>query len=172
MGGNFLRNNVDFIEMVKNEKDALIFDFTFQNCLAQIVVNDVLFAPYKCVSFEAATLDSKKALESGQPDLIYFFYDSDDTLVEDVIEELNAGVEYCSNFTPNQLEEIYIGEKGKLQFENERINKIIHLDDLKKGKQILCGEEFVCTDVQFQYLVVNNNSDSIRILPGAFKVGV
>ena len=112
------------------------------------------------------------ALESGQPDLIYFFYDSDDTLVEDVIEELNAGVEYCSNFTPNQLEEIYIGKKGKLQFKNEKINKIIHPDDLKKGKQILCGEEFVCTDVQFQYLVVNNNSDSVRILPRVFKVGV
>lgn len=51
--------------MVKNERDFLIYDLTFLHCLAQIVVHDVSFAPYKCVSFEAMTLDSRKAMESG-----------------------------------------------------------------------------------------------------------
>lgn len=168
-GQNFLRNDAGFIEMGKNEKDVLIFNLTFQNCLAQIVVNDVFFAPYKSVSFEAMTLDTKKAIESGQPDLIYFFYDSDDTLVEEVIEELNGGIEYCFNYIPNQLEEMYIGKKGKLNFANEKASKILHPNDINKVEEISCEEVFVCTGVQFQYLVVENNSNSMRILPRIFR---
>lgn len=168
-GENLLKKGIDFIEIAKNEKEVLIFDLTFENCLAQIVVNDVFFAPYKSVSFEAMTIDSQKAMESGQPDLIYFFYDSDDTLVKDVIEELNDAIVYCSNYIPNQLEKMYIGKRGKLDFVNEKASKIIHPDDLKKVESIFCGEEFVCTAVQCQYLVVENDSSSIRILPRVFR---
>lgn len=71
-----LLKNSDFFEVNKNEKDMLVIDLTFKYCLAQILVSDSTFAPYKYVSFEAMTLDSKKALEHGQPELIYFFYDS------------------------------------------------------------------------------------------------
>lgn len=98
----------------------------------EIVIHDVFFAPYKSISFEAMTIDSKKAIESGQPDFIYFFYDSDDTLLEEVFEELDAGIEYCSNYIPNQLEEMYIGKRGILDFVNETTRKVIHPDDLHK----------------------------------------
>lgn len=168
-GNTLLKDDTEFIEMVKNEKNLLIFDLTFQNCLAQIVVNDVFFAPYKSVSFEAITIDSKKAIESGQPDLIYFFYDSDDTLLEEVMGELDAGIEYCSNYIPNQLEEMYIGKRGKLDFVNEKKRNTIHPDDLNKFEQIYCGKEFVCTNVKSQYLVVDNGFTSIRILPRVFR---
>lgn len=171
-GTALLRNDVDFIEMIKNEENVLIFDLTFQNCLAQIVVNDVFFAPYKNISFEAATIDSKKAIESGQPDLIYFFYDSDDIPLEEVIEELDAGIEYCSNYVPNQLEEMYIGKRGKIDFANEKTSKVVHPDDINKVEQIFYREKFVCTNVQCQYLVVENDSDSIRILPRIFREDV
>lgn len=171
-GWGFLNNNASFIEMIKNEKNVLIFELTFQNCLAHVVVNDAFFAPYKHVSFEAITLDSDEAIKSGRPELIYFFYDSEDMSVADVVEELNVGVEYCANYIPNQLEGRYIGKRGNLCFENEKFNKIIHPDDLKKIKQISCREIFVCTDVQFQYLVVNNAFGSVRILPRVFKMCV
>lgn len=34
----YLTSNCDFMEVTKNEKEELIFDLTFKNCLAQIVV--------------------------------------------------------------------------------------------------------------------------------------
>lgn len=172
MGKKYLTNETNFIKLKKNEKEVLIFDLTFKNCLAQIVVSDVFFAPYKNVSFEAMTIDSDKAIKSGQPELVYFFYDSDDTLLEDVIDELNVGVEYCSKYIPNQLNEMYIGKKGKLNFKNEKRNKTIHPDDLEKVKQSFYNKIFVCTDIQFQYLVIDDNASSIRVLPTVFKTDV
>ena len=148
----------------------LIFDLTFHNCLAQIVVYDADFAPYKNVSLEAVTGNSKKAIESGQPDLIYFFYDSEDMMEDEVIDELNDGIEYCLNYIPDQLQQIYIGKKGTLYIDYKKVKRIVHPDDLKKIKKDFLYGEFVCTDVQFQYLVVKNNLISIRILPKVFKV--
>lgn len=166
----YTTNNSEFIELTKNEKDGVIFDLTFHNCLAQIVVCDPTFAPYKNVSFEAMTIDSKKSIESGQPELIYFFYDSEGMMEKEVIDELNAGVEYCLNYIPNQLEDIYLGKQGILNIEDEKISRIVHPDDLKKIKKEFLSGKFVCTNIQFQYLVVENNLISIRILPRVFGV--
>lgn len=169
-GQQYIISGTDFISLTKNEDDVLIFDLTFCNCLAQIVVCDTCYAPYKNVSFEAMTINSKKAIESGQPDLIYFFYDSEDMVENEVLEELNVGVEYCLNYIPNQLGEMYINKKGILNIDSEKMNRIVHPDDLKKVKKEFLVGKFVCTDVQFQYLVVENDLLSIRILPRVFRI--
>lgn len=168
-GENYIRNKEEFIELVKNERDLLIYDLTFLHCLAQIVVRDVLLAPYKCVSFEAMTLDSRKAMESGQPELIYFFYDSEDTLADQVIEELDQGIEYCIHYIPDQLEATYIGKKGSINCVTEKKERYIHPDDLMKADQMLCQKDVICISVQYQYLVVRNDVGFLRVLPEAFR---
>ncbi len=66
----------DLMEVTKNNNEALIIDLTFDFCQAQLVASNPSFAPYQYISFEAMTLDSKKAQEDGNPELVYFFYDT------------------------------------------------------------------------------------------------
>ena len=87
----------DKLEMTKNNDSILLLDFTFNNCLAQLIVSKPYFAPYQFVSFEAMTLDSEKAQETGEPEMVYFFYDSSEMTEETVIKELETGIRYCSN---------------------------------------------------------------------------
>lgn len=163
------KNYNNFIEMVKNEPEILIYDLEFKNCLAQIVVYNPFFAPYKNVSFEALAIDSKKTMENGQPELIYVFYDSDNTFMEDVIYALDYGIKYCYAYIPGKLEEIYTGKKGYLDFTGEKPKRVIYPDDLKEYKQIFNGGKLICTGVQCQYLVLKSALGTIRILPEVFK---
>lgn len=91
----------DKVELSKNNDEALIIDFTFRNCLAQLTVSQPYFAPCQFVFFEAATLDSVKAQISGEPEMIYFFYDLAEMSEKDVINGLGIGIQHCSNYMPN-----------------------------------------------------------------------
>lgn len=164
-----ISSGAEYIELTKNENEIVVIDLSFNYCLAQIIVCNTTYAPYNKVSFEAATIDSQKAIESGQPELIYFFYDSEYTTIENVIDELNAGVEYCLKYVPDFLETKYKGKKGVILMKGENISKIIHPDDLKKLEKADFNEEYICVDVQFQYLVIKNNIKTIRILPQFFS---
>lgn len=59
------------MQLVKNEDEIIVINFSFCNCMAQITVCDTDYVSFNYVSFEAATLDSQKALESGEPELVY-----------------------------------------------------------------------------------------------------
>lgn len=93
----------DKMEISKNNDNGLIIDLTFDNCLGQVIVSNPIFAPYQFVSFEAMTLDSDKSHETGNPELIYFFYDTDKMSEKDVIKELEVAIKYCSDYIPNIL---------------------------------------------------------------------
>ncbi len=164
-GQQYIADGNNFIELEKNAESALIFDLTFPNCLAQIIVDDQYFVPYKNVSFEAITLDSEEAIASERSELIYFFYDSEDTTEEEVIVQLNKGIQYCLNYIPNQLGTKYIGQRGKLDITDRKLIFVIHPSDLPKTKKELLEKEFTCTGTQFQYLVVENDKIKIKILP-------
>ena len=112
----------DKIELTKNNTDTLLFDLTFNNCLAQLTVSDAFWAPYQFVSFEAMTLDSEKAQEVGEPELVYFFYDSNEMTIKDVINELEMGIKYCSCYMPNQLKKAYLNKRGILAVEYKNIS--------------------------------------------------
>lgn len=114
----------DKIELTQNNTDTLLFDLTFNNCLAQLTVSDAFWAPYQFVSFEAMTLDSEKAQEVGEPELVYFFYDSNEMTIRDV--------------------------------------KKINPENIKG--------EFLCKDVEAQYLVVAKDKFSLRLLSQSFIV--
>ena len=85
----------------KDEKEALIIDMTFEHCLAQLEVADPIFAPYKHVAFLAMTGDSKRALKNDGLELIYFFYDAEDMHESEVIDALNLGVKFSSEYKPD-----------------------------------------------------------------------
>lgn len=158
----------DILEITKNEEDVLMVDLTFQYCLAQIVVARPTFAPYQFVTFEAMTLDSENALETGVPDFVYFFYDSKETTKNKVLEILTYGVKFCSQYIPEELGLKYIGKRGTVSITKEELIYIVHPDDINKSNFDLVDEEFVCIGTEAQYLLVNNTMNSLRILPNCF----
>ena len=82
--------NQDEIILSKNNDDALIIDFDFQNCIAQLSVTNLQFVPYQFVYFEAVDIET-----SNQ---IYFFYDNDTWQKSDVISALDEALTFCSNY--------------------------------------------------------------------------
>lgn len=160
----------DYFEIAKNEKEALIVDLTFAYCLAQIVVSKPMFAPYQYVSFEAMTLDTKKAQETGEPELVYFFYDSIETSEKEVLDELDYGVHFCSKYIPEKFKKLYLNKRGFLIIKNENLHRVIHPDDLKQFHKDMTVNDFVCIDTDCQYLVIVNDSFSLRVLPTVFII--
>lgn len=164
----YVSSGKEHMQLAKNEDEILVIDFSFCNCMAQITVCDTDYVPFNYVSFEAATLDSQKALESGEPELVYFFYDSKDTTEKDVIAALDIAVKYCLNYTPDFLQTKYINKKGVVQVGSEKMSIIIHPDDIKKIDKVCFSTEHICVDVQCQYLVLRNDEVTFRILPQFF----
>ena len=160
----------DKIAISKNDTDALIIDLTFDNCLAQITVSNPIFAPYQFVSLEAMTFDSEKVQESGTPEMIYFFYDTDEMLEEEIIIELEIGIQYCSDYVPNLLRETYLHKRGTLILENKKLYQIVHPSDIKRVKKEALDDYFKCIDIEAQYLVIQNDILSIRVLPQIFRI--
>ncbi len=160
----------DYVEITKNEEEILLIDLTFEYCLAQIVVSKPIFAPYQYVSFEAMTLESKRTQETGKPEMVYFFYDSADMSENEVLNEVSFGVKLCSEYIPDQLREMYLNKTGLLSIKNENLCHVMHPDDVKRYDKDLIVSDFVCTDIESQYLVVKNNLISLRILPQVFSI--
>ena len=160
----------DEIVISKNNNEVLLFDLTFDNCIAQLIVSNPYFAPYQFVSFEAMTLDSEKAKNTGKPEMVYFFYDSAIMSKREVLNELGMGIKYCSDYIPDQLIKMYLNKIGILTIEDKNLNYIVHPDDIKKINAEIMKEEFICKDVKAQYLVVKGTTISLNVLPQAFTI--
>ena len=158
----------DQMEITKDNQETLIMDFTFDFCLSQLIVSKPIFAPYKNVSFEAMSLDSEKAKESGKPELIYFFYDEAGMSESNVIYEVEKGVRFCSNYKPDVLKEVYLNKYGVINFKKDEPGKGIHPDDINKVEKICLYQGYICIDTFAQYLVLNNGNFTIRVLPEIF----
>lgn len=158
------------LEISKNSEKILLLDLTFKYCMAQLTVNIPFFAPYQYVFFEAMTLDSEKAQETGQPELVYFFYDTNKMTEEEVINELETGFRYCVNYKPGCIRKTYLNKRGTLAIEFDHLHCIVHPDDIEKVNSENVKDEFICKDTEAQYLVVENNKLLLRILPMNFSV--
>ena len=154
----------------KNEETELIIDMTFNHCLAQLVVCEPGCAAFRNVFFEAGTIESKKAMADGGGELIYFFYDSLEFSVNEIIEEVNTAIQYCSEYKPDVLGKRYINLKGRINFNNEKVSHVVHVSDLEKITDELLRGEFVCIDTQFQYLVLKNAKSLVKVLPRVFVI--
>ena len=91
------------MELSKDDNRGLIIDLTFKYCLAQIVVTEPVFAPYQYISFEALAIDSEKSRRMRQAETIYFFYDSPEFMMQDVMSEVDNGIKYCSDYAPDVI---------------------------------------------------------------------
>lgn len=87
--------NRDEIMLSKNNDEALIIDFDFKNCIAQLSVTNSQYVPYQFVYFEAMDIEVTD-LEDITP--IYSFHDDDSMQKNDVISALNEALLFCSNY--------------------------------------------------------------------------
>ena len=87
--------NQDEITLSKNNDDALIIDFDFQNCIAQLSVTNSQYVPYQFVYFEAMDID---VLDLEEITPIYSFHDDDTMQKKDVISALDEALLFCSNY--------------------------------------------------------------------------
>ena len=158
----------DQMQITRNDQETLIIDFTFDFCLAQLIVSNPIFAPYQNVSFEAMSLDSKRAQETGKPELVYFFYDESRMSKKEVVCEVSKGVRYCSDYKPDVLKDTYLRKRGIINLGKDEYYKVIHPSDIKKIEESISCKDYVCIDTFAQYLVLNSGNFTIRVLPEVF----
>lgn len=87
--------NKDEIIMSKNSDDALIIDFDFQNCIAQLSITNSQFVPYQFVYFEAISIEISNS-EETKP--IYCFFDNNTMNKVDAMGALDDALIFCSNY--------------------------------------------------------------------------
>ena len=87
--------NKDEIILSKKSDDALIIDFDFLNCIAQLSVTNSQYVPYQFVYFEAMDIEVTD-LEDITP--IYSFYDDDSMQKDEVICALDEALLFCTNY--------------------------------------------------------------------------
>lgn len=77
---------------VLNNSDSYSVVFDFNNCMAEIDINQPEFAPYRYVSIEVV------AIVDNTSKLIYSWYDDDSTTIKEILFQLNKGIKYASNY--------------------------------------------------------------------------
>lgn len=87
--------NKDEIILSKNSDDALVIDFDFLNCIAQLSVTNSQYVPYQFVYFEAMDIEVTD-LEDITP--IYSFHDDDSMQKDEVIGALDEALLFCTNY--------------------------------------------------------------------------
>lgn len=80
---------------IKNSDDALVIDFDFLNCIAQLSVTNSQYVPYQFVYFEAMDIEVTD-LEDITP--IYSFHDDDSMQKDEVIGALDEALLFCTNY--------------------------------------------------------------------------
>lgn len=81
------KNKNILLEVLKDDENCLRVELNFGELLAEILVEEPDFAPYRYVSFQAV------GIVNGVPDLMYFWYDEEKTSVEDIIENLTKAID-------------------------------------------------------------------------------
>ena len=87
--------NKDEIILSKNSDDALVIDFDFLNCIAQLSVTNSQYVPYQFVYFEAMDIE---VTDLEDITLIYSFHDDDSMQKDEVIGALDEALLFCTNY--------------------------------------------------------------------------
>lgn len=80
------------IKVITDREKLYQADLYAKNCLANLTVGEPSFAPYRYVSFEVA------AMINGEPNLIYHWYDDETHTVQDIVGNLNNGIDFMVNY--------------------------------------------------------------------------
>lgn len=86
----FKDNNIE-MNILRNETDGLVVGFENSSFMAEIVVENSNFAPYRFISFEVA------AIIENQTAIIYSWYDNDNTSKQEIEDNLKKGIDYFIN---------------------------------------------------------------------------
>lgn len=89
---NFKNGGLEVI-ILRNEDDGFVVSFENDIAMAELVVEEAGFAPYRFISFEVA------AIAENQAQIVYSWYDSETTSENEIRRELNKGINYFINLT-------------------------------------------------------------------------
>lgn len=81
------------IKVITDRENLYQIDFEAENCLANLTVGEPDFAPYSHVSFEVAAMINDK-----EPSLVYYWYDNETHTVQDIIDNLDKGIQFMINY--------------------------------------------------------------------------
>ncbi len=70
-------------------------EFDNDICMAEIVVEEATFAPYRYVSFEVVSIVESKVK------IIYSWYDDETSMLIDIENELDKGIQFLTNEVKN-----------------------------------------------------------------------
>lgn len=80
------------IEEVNNYNEGYSIILDFDNCMAEIDVNQPDFAPYRYVALEVA------AIVDDATQIVYSWYDNESAEIEEIILQLNKGINFAANY--------------------------------------------------------------------------
>ncbi|OFI48327.1 hypothetical protein BG261_08575 [Floricoccus tropicus] len=86
----FKSNNIN-IDVLQDGKDSFVVIFDNGVSMAELVVEQAIFTPYRFVSFEVATI------ENDRTKISYSWYDNESTSKKELKEQLTRGITYFIN---------------------------------------------------------------------------
>lgn len=84
--GKLEKNNI-LAEILKDNKSCLRVELNFGELLAEILVEEPDFAPYRYVSFQAVDIIN------GVPQMVYSWYDEEGNTIEEIIKNLDKAID-------------------------------------------------------------------------------
>ena len=79
------------ISILRDDKSGFVVNFETDEVIAELIVEQPDFAPYRFVSFEVA------AIEENRAKIVYSWYDNDNTFQQEIDDALKKGVEFIIN---------------------------------------------------------------------------
>lgn len=86
----FKNNNIN-IDILRNEKEGFVVSFDKDIAMAELVVEQTSYAPYRFVSFEIVTVEADRAKIS------YSWYDNESTSQKELKGQLTKGINNLVN---------------------------------------------------------------------------
>ena len=97
-GENFENKNVS-IAILQDDEICLRVEFRFEKCLAEAIVTEPDFAPYRFVEFDAFSLHEEMSGEAwfgkykAVPKRVHYWCDEKANNIEEIIENLNKAID-------------------------------------------------------------------------------
>lgn len=88
----YFQGNGIKVEILRNEKEGYRASFENDICMAEIVVEQPYFAPYRFISFEIA------AIKEEQVTIVYNWYDHKNTTTNEIRRNLKKGIDYFIDY--------------------------------------------------------------------------
>lgn len=89
------KNNIS-AEILKDNKSCLRVELNFGELLAEILVEEPDFAPYRYVSFQAGDIIN------GVPQMVYSWYDEEGNTIKEIIKNLDKAIDVALEYNNSQ----------------------------------------------------------------------